>query len=56
MFGKLEMSAVWAIIFQGGVFSKLVWRSMLSLRPSEMGGVGEWNAYFNAAIPVWLED
>jgi hypothetical protein len=55
MLGKLEMSPVRTIIFQGCVFSQFVRRQMFSLRPSEMGCVGGRNSSFNAAIPVWLE-
>jgi hypothetical protein len=53
--GKLEMSALRAVIFQSRVFPELVWRQMLSLQPSEMGGVGKRYPYFSAPIPVWLE-
>jgi hypothetical protein len=53
--GELEVSALRAIIFQGGFFPELVWGQMLSLRPAEMGGLGDRNSHFNATISVWLE-
>jgi hypothetical protein len=53
--GDLEMSAMWAIIFQGSVFPEPVRGPMLPLRASKMGRVGERNSYSNATISVSLE-
>jgi hypothetical protein len=56
VFGKLEMSSLQAIIFQGGIVPKLIWWQMLLLRSSKMGRLGSRRRYLLAAIPVRLED
>ena len=55
VFGKLEVSPLQAILFQGGILPKLIWWQMLSLRTSKMGRLGSRRRCLVAPVPVRLE-
>jgi hypothetical protein len=53
--GELEMPAVRRTVFQSCILSQPVWRQLLSLWPSQMVGVGEWNCHLPSEFSVRVD-